>query len=152
MSRGRHLATRAGSRGRRWLPMAWALLLTMAMAMPAIAGPGNGNAPNNAPDGTGTVHGTAQDPSFSQLGEIKYLFNKAGYHFWFSPTANLRPYVAGNEYHNVYKYEVDDPENWCPEPTIIPNRLPYNAGGTDGQSAYYKIWNVTTETWVCGSE
>lgn len=128
-----------------------AMVIALAMSTMAGAVAKNGNAPGHAGD-TGTVQGEAADANAPGLGTIKYLFNKAGYHFWFTATADVGAYYeAGNSYHNVYKYVVDDPENWCAE-VNIPPRPPYNAGGTDGGTAFYKIWNVTTETWTCGSE
>jgi hypothetical protein len=57
---------------------------------------------------------------------------------------------AGKAYHNVYKYQVDDPSEWCAT-TVVPNREPYNFGGTAGQTAYFKIWNVTDQEPVCGT-
>lgn len=126
------------------------LVAVLALAAIAPAAAGNGNAPGHAAS-EATVRGAAGDPQVPNLGQIDYLFNKSGYHFWFTATGNVGSYVAGDSYHNVYKYSVEDPENWC-GPVNIPNRAPYNAGGTAGQSAYYKIWNVTTESWVCGSD
>lgn len=118
------------------------------MAIPV--GAQNGNAPNHAPDSTGTVQGSAEDPDNPGLGVIDYLFNNSGYHFWFTPTEDIGPYTAGHSYHNVYKYDLADPSDWC-GPVNIPDRLPYNAGGTAGDTAYYKIWDVTAEIWVCGT-
>lgn len=97
-----------------------------------------------------TIHGTAIDQNAQGLGEITYVFNPSGYQFWFTATADVGTnYVAGHSYHNVYKYDVNDPTDWC-GPVTIPDRPPYNAAGTDGRTAYYKIWDVTTETAVCG--
>lgn len=130
-----------------------ALALTAAMALPttaAVAGNGNGNAPGHA-EPEGTVRGVAADPNAPILGDVEYLFNKAGFHLWFTATATAGNYMDGHSYHNVYKYSVDDPANWCGT-TTVQDRLPYNAGGTAGQIAYYKIWDVTTESWVCGSD
>lgn len=118
-------------------------LTTMGVAGPVAAKPGNGN---------GNIAGTAMDAHSPGLGEITYLFNNAGYHFWFTATDNVGLYYeAGDSYHNVYKYAVDDPEKWCGTVTI-PDRAPYNAGGTAGTAVYYKIWNVTDDMYVCGSE
>jgi hypothetical protein len=111
--------------------------LILALAVPALAG--------------GAIKGTAADPIAPQLGDIDYLFNGPGYHFWFTATADLGPYDAGDSYHNVYKYSLKDPTDWC-GPVDIPDRPPYNAGGTVGQTAYYKIWNVTDGVWVCGND
>lgn len=94
------------------------------------------------------LRGKAFDPNNTWLGEVTYLFNKPGYHFWFTPTANGGPYTAGHSYHNVYKYEVENPGEWC-GPTTIPDRLPYNAGATAGETAYYKIWDITDNKVVC---
>lgn len=33
-----------------------------------------------------TIHGTGTDPHATWLGPIKYVFNPAGYQFWFTPT------------------------------------------------------------------
>lgn len=124
--------------------MATVVLISAGLAV-ASPPPGAGG------NGGGVERGVAEDPSFPQLGEITYLFNKPGYHFWFTPTADVSVYTEGHTYHNVYKYDVEDPSEWC-GPVGIPNRLPYNAGGTAGDTAYYKIWDVTAETWVCGSD
>lgn len=94
-----------------------------------------------------TTQGSAYDPNVAALGEISYLFNPAGFHLWFTPNADIGPYVAGDSYHNVYKYSVDDPTEWCIVP-VLPDRLPYNAGGTAGQMVYYQIWNTTTDMLV----
>lgn len=126
-------------------------LTTLGMAGPVAAKPGNGN---------GNIAGTQVDALAPALGGITYLFNNAGYHFWFTATADVGEYYeAGDSYHNVYKYAVDDPENWCGLGTYdealtstIPNRAPYNLGGTAGTEVYYKIWNVTDGVYVCGSE
>ncbi len=96
----------------------------------------------------GAVKGEAMDPSYPGLGMIRYLGNKPGYDFWFTPTQNIGPYVAGHSYHNVYKLEVGDPSEWC-GPVNIPNREPYNLVGHTGATAYYKIWDKTTDTLVC---
>jgi hypothetical protein len=119
-------------------------VLSLSFGYAFAGGPGDGG--NN-----GAIHGSDYDPSYPGLGEIEYLFNKPGYHFWFTPTENIGPYTAGHSYHNVYKYDVKDASDWC-GPVNIPPRPPYNAGGTDGGTAYYKIWDVTAETWVCGSD
>ncbi len=126
---------------RTFLVMAMVIALAMSTMVTALAA-GHNN---------GAVQGTATDDNFGQ--EVDYLFNKAGYHFWFTATgwASSGYYELGDSYHNIYKYSVDDPWNWC-DTTTIPDREPYNAGDTAGQTAYYKIWNVTTETWVCGGE
>lgn len=101
--------------------------------------------------GNGALKGTGADGS--QVTD--YLFNKAGYHFWFTATnpgwGSSSLYVTGNDYHNVYKYEVDDPDDWCPATTTIPDREPYNLGGTAHQTAYYKIWDSTAGMPVCGN-
>jgi hypothetical protein len=101
-----------------------------------------------APVSAGTIRGSDFDPNVPALGEMRFLFNQAGLHFWFTPTANVGPYTAGHSYHNVYKYEVGDTSEWC-GPVVLPDRAPYNAGGTAGQQAYYKIWDVTADTLVC---
>ena len=61
------------------------------------------------------------------------------------------PYDAGDSYHNIYKYKLKNTSDWC-GPVLVADRLPYNAGGTAGQMAYYKIWNVTDGVWVCGND
>lgn len=132
------------------LMMMAALAAMLAVTMTGSALAGNGNAPGHA-NADGTVRGTAPDASAPILGDVEYLFNPAGYHFWFTATATNDTYVAGHSYHNIYKYDVEDATDWC-GPVNIPHRAPYNAGGTDGGTAYYKIWNVTTASWVCGSE
>ena len=109
-----------------------ALMLALAFAAPAAAK---------------TLRGSAQDANAPTLGDIEYLFNPAGFHFWFTPVDNLGPYTAGHSYHNVYKYTVDDPAEWCTVPSL-PDREPYNIGGTDGEMVYYKIWDTTTDTLV----
>ena len=96
----------------------------------------------------GTFRGEASDPSYPQLGPIKYLGNPAGYHFWFTANDDLGRYLAGHSYHNVYKIEVGDTSEWC-GPVNVPNRPPYNQVGFTGEYAYYKIWDVTTDTLVC---
>lgn len=138
MSKGKHLApkTRTG----RLSALTLGLILGLFLAMSIPAGAGNG-----------TIKGSDTDPGAPWLGEIDYLFNKAGYHFWFTPTSSGGYYTAGHSYHNVYKYDVGDTTDWC-GPVNIPNRPPYNAADTDGGTAYFKIWDVTTETWVCGSD
>jgi hypothetical protein len=100
-----------------------------------------------APVSAKVTRGTAPDVNAPALGDIDYLFNPAGFHFWFTPTADLGPYVAGHSYHNVYKYSVDDPSEWCVVP-VLPDREPYNLGGTAGEMVYYKIWDTTTDTLV----
>ena len=112
----------------------------------ALAGPSQGAG------GNGAVQGSSVDGNAPALGEVTYLFNKAGYHFWFTVSADLGPDTEGHSYHNIYKYDVGNPSEWCPTTTVVPDRLPYNAGDTVGETVYYKIWDVTAETWVCGSD
>ncbi len=118
-----------------------ALLLTVAVSMPAAAG------------GNGAYRGEAVDSLYPQLGVIKYLSTPAGYHFWFTPTANLGMYVAGHSYHNVYQVTVDDPSEWAgPIPVGgSPPRPPYNLVGHEGEYVYYKIIDTTTDTQVVPS-
>ena len=99
----------------------------------------------------GTYRGVADDPNVSALGPIKYLGNPAGYHFWFTPSADLGRYEAGHSYHNVYKLKVSDPSEWCGPNTVggNPKRAPYNQVGHTGKTVYYKIWDTTTDTLVC---
>lgn len=104
------------------------LACTLAFAIPAFAGNGN----------NGAVVGEAEDPNYPQLGVIRYVGNHAGYHFWFTVSEDLGPYEAGKSYHNVYKFEVKNPNKWM-GPTTVPNRAPYNIVATPGQTAYYKI-------------
>ncbi len=101
--------------------------------------------------GGGAYRGEAEDPLYPQLGMISYLATPAGYHFWFTVTANLGPYTAGHSYHNVYQVTVGDPSEWCgPIPVGgNPNRAPYNLVGHAGESVYYKIFDTTTETQIC---
>ena len=106
-------------------------------AIPAVAVAG----------GNGAYKGEAADPDYPQLGTIKYLANKPGYHFWFTVNADLGPYVAGHSYHNVYKFEVGDPGEWA-DPVTIPDREPYNLVGPVGAQVYYKIFDTTTDTQV----
>jgi len=95
----------------------------------------------------GTVRGEDYDQGALSLGEIKYLGNPTGYHFWFTPTANISVYEEGHSYHNVYKFKAGDPSEWCQ--ATIPNRAPYNLVGAPGTLVYYKIWDTTTDTLVC---
>lgn len=118
------------------------LLIAVALAVLMIA---------PAASAGGAIRGTAEDPSYPGLGEIDYVFNNAGYQFWFTPTEDIGSYTAGHSYHNVYKYTEKSGPEWC-GPVLIPDRAPYNAGGTAGEMAYYKIWDVTDEVWVCGTE
>ena len=115
-----------------------ALLLTVAMSMPVAAG------------GNGAYRGEAADPNYPQLGTISYLATPAGYHFWFTVTANLGPYVEGHSYHNVYQVTVGDPDEWAgPLPVGgNPKRAPYDLVGHEGLSVYYKIFDTTTDTQV----
>jgi hypothetical protein len=120
---------------KRLLAFALSLGLVAALAVPAFAG---------------TLRGT--DDTNPYYGPAKYLFNDPGFHLWFTAQQDLTDvYVAGEDYHNIYKYSVDDPENWCYVPAI-PDQAPWNIGGHDGDDVYYKIWNVTTESWICGSD
>jgi hypothetical protein len=96
----------------------------------------------------GTSRGIAEDPNVPALGPVKYLGNPAGYHFWFTVSADLSYYEAGHSYHNVYKLRVGDPSEWCGT-TKVPNREPYNLVGHTGKIVYYKVWDTTTDTLVC---
>lgn len=141
--------------------MTLVIALTLSVRGTAIAG-GKGNAPDHA--GTNEDSGVIKDYQ-SRLGVLDYLGNNSGFHLWFTVEegtllANNSNYEIGDSYHNIYKWadqigEVD-PTEWY-GPINIPNREPYNLQGGfgDGQTsreAYYKIWNVTTETWVLGSD
>ena len=100
--------------------------------------------------GKGASRGEAMDDLNPELGLIKWLSTPAGYHFWFTPTANLGPYVAGHSYHNVYQLTVDDPSEWAGPISVggNPPRPPYNQVGHAGKSVYYKIFDTTTDTQV----
>jgi hypothetical protein len=101
--------------------------------------------------GGGAYRGEAEDPVYPQLGMIKYLATPAGYHFWFTVNANVSVYVADHSYHNVYQVRVGDPSEWCgPIPVGgSPPRPPYNQVGHEGESVYYKIFDITTDTQIC---
>lgn len=75
---------------------------------------------------------------------------------------NRHTNAVGGSYHNVYKWadqvgDVDASE-WCNGgvATAFPDREPYNLGGGipvgGSRDAYYKIWDVTNDVWVCGSD
>ena len=93
--------------------------------------------------GNGAVRGEAEDSGNPGLGTITYVFNNAGYHFWFTPTENVSIYQAGHSYHNIYKYDAGGQSAWC-GPVSIPDTPPYNAGGTAGGKAYYRVLDLTT--------
>jgi hypothetical protein len=94
--------------------------------------------------------GSAEDPLYPEFGSMEYLSNPAGYHFWFTMSGDHAPYEAGHSYHNVYKLKVDDPSEWCGTVTVgSSNRHPYDLVGHQGETAYYKIWDTTTDTLVC---
>ncbi|OGK11365.1 hypothetical protein A2954_03250 [Candidatus Roizmanbacteria bacterium RIFCSPLOWO2_01_FULL_37_12] len=95
--------------------------------------------------------GSAVDPNFGALGEIKYVGNTQGYHFWFTVSSNLGPYVSGHSYHNVYKFDLEDTSDWC-GPAIVPNREPYNLIAEVGTNVWFKIFDVTANAYVCGQE
>ena len=134
-----------------------ALALVVVAAFPAVANNGNARGHEN-PNGAVRV-----DDFDSRLGTITFLGNSAGFHLWFTVEAGdllagNPNYATGDSYHNVYKWadrlEMVNPTEWCGGAAIsIPDVEPYNLGGMDGsRAAYYKIWNVTTESWVCGSD
>jgi hypothetical protein len=114
------------------------VVFTLAFAGPVIAG------------GNGAFRGEAADPKYPQLGTITYLSNKAGYHFWFTVSADLGVYEAGHSYHNVYKLKVDDPSEWAGPIDVggNPERPPYNQVGHEGEQVYYKIFDTTTDTQI----
>lgn len=99
----------------------------------------------------GAYRGSAWDANNPELGLIEYLATPAGYHFWFTPTADVGQYYeADHSYHNIYQLTVDDPAEWCG--TVIVgagDREPYNLVGHQGETAYYKIYDTTTDTLVC---
>ncbi|MFC1625240.1 hypothetical protein ACFL15_02615 [Patescibacteria group bacterium] len=98
--------------------------------------------------------GEAEDPKYPQLGVISYLSNNSGYHFWFTVTDDLGLYTAGHSYHNIYKVDLNDTTGWCGPNTVggNPERAPYNLVGHTGETVWYKIYDVTTDTYVCGIE
>lgn len=96
-----------------------------------------------------TSKGTAFDENALWLGEITYLGNPSGYHFWFTPEESHFWYTANHNYHNVYKFEVDNPEEWCGT-VLVPDREPYNLVGHTDSVVYYKIIDLTTGE-VCPS-
>ena len=111
------------------------LSFSLVMAMPVAAG------------GNGAERDVCHDDNATWLGEITYLANKSGGHLWFTPTVYGGPYIAGHRYHNVYKYKVDDPNEWAIVP-VVPDRLPYNKIATPGEQIYYKIFDTTTDAQV----
>ena len=100
--------------------------------------------------GNGAIRGVARDavsPTDCK-GPMTYLFNKAGFHFWFTgqprPCTGNQGWVEGHTYHGVYKYkEPDDPCEWC-GPLPVVDRMPFNAGGTAGWDFWYKYFDTTT--------
>ncbi len=115
------------------------LVLVLVMVSPVMAAP---------PEGKGASRGEAVDPNYSELGMIKYLGNPAGYHFWFTMSADLAHYEMGHSYHNVYQLTVDDPDEWSGV-AIIPDREPYNlVGHPVGTQVYYKIFDTATGTQI----
>ena len=102
----------------------------------------------------GNVKGETEDPYYKQqLGLIKYLGTPSGYHFWFTLTASIpynSNYDVGHTYHNIYKFNVKDTSYWCPRQTTVPDRKPYNIVAEPGTKAWYKIYDLTTGTYVCG--
>jgi len=131
------------------LILAVAIVIVGVLAAPAIAknAPGHEN-PNAA------VKFTDYD---SRLGVLDYLGNNGGFHLWFTVEedtilAGNTLYTLGNSYHNIYKYQVDDPSNW-EGPIDIPDLEPYNLDESQALGPmYYKVWDVTNEVWLVGSE
>jgi len=95
------------------------------------------------------LHGEGTDARAPQLGVITWVSNKSGYQFWFTPVANIKPYVAGHSYHNVYKLvdKIGDGSEWA-GPVVVPNRPPYSDTGHAGMRVYYKIFDTTTDTQI----
>ena len=123
--------------------IAISMVLALLIAIPVMAG-GNGN---------GAFRGEAADPDWPSLGEIEYLSNKSGYHFWFTVdgTAGAIPgiYEDGHSYHNVYKTILKDTSDWAGPITVgSGGRPPYTSVGHQGEQAYYKIFDTTTDTQV----
>ena len=100
--------------------------------------------------GQGAQRGVDSDPNAGWLGPIKWLANRAGYHFWFTTTAATPAnpyYTAGHSYHNVYKATVDGPGEWCVTGPVV-DRKPYNLTGFKGQCMYFKIFDTSTDTQI----
>jgi hypothetical protein len=87
--------------------------------------------------------GTAYDADALWLGEITWLSNNSGGHFWFTPAESEAYYTAGHRYHNIYKLSVDDPSEWCYWHTSA-DRIPYTYLYPADTPHYFKIWDVTT--------
>ena len=103
-----------------------------------------------APAAATTLHGSAYDPGYRDLGVISYVFNPAGFQLWFTPTDRVFPlFEKGHTYHSVYKYRVGSTRGWC-GPTTVAASAPYDLGGTAGRTVFYKIKDVTDGHWVCG--
>ena len=95
--------------------------------------------------------GYAPEENYPEFGEIKYLGNPSGYHFWFTMEEDLGWYEEGHSYHNVYKFKPKNEPEWC-GPVTIPDREPYNLVGPVGAEVWYKIYDVTMDEYVCGME
>lgn len=142
-----------------------AMVIALAMSTMAGALANNGKAPGHEND-TGAVRVDDSPSRLTGDGTLDFLGNKSGFHLWFtvaesSLLAGNPNYTVGNSYHNVYKWADQigdvDPAEWCNNgaATTFPDREPYNLGGdipTGGRDAVYKIWDVTNEAWVCGSD
>lgn len=110
--------------------------------------PNDGGAPPPPLDNkSSTVEGTDWDLNATWLGEITYMGNTKGYHLWFTPELSSGVYIAGDEFHNVYQYQVGDPEEWA-GPIEVVNRAPYNIAGIAGNMVYYRIYNTTTDEMI----
>jgi hypothetical protein len=116
------------------------VLVTLALVVGLLA------VSSIASAGGATHYADVYDPNAMWLGPIRVLVNRAGYHFWFTPTASNGPYTAGHRYHNVYKAHIGDPSEWCMTP--VPDRLPYNLSGLEGTWVYYKIFDQTMDVQV----
>lgn len=143
-----------------------AMVVALAMSTMAAAVANNGKAPGHEND-TAAVRVDDYSSRLTGSGTLDFLGNKSGFQLWFTVTsdsalANNANYVVGNSYHNVYKWadQIGDvnPAEWCNNGVAlsIPDREPYNLGGgiptAGSRDAYYKIWDVTLNAWVCGSD
>ncbi|MFO7698643.1 MAG: hypothetical protein R6X16_16025 [Anaerolineae bacterium] len=102
--------------------------------LPGLPAPASTPAPRATP---AARPGPAEDPLYAWLGPITVLSNRTGFHLWFKPEQSQDGFVAGRQYHAVFKLRARCATGWTE--VTVPDREPYSLTGFAGNQMCYRV-------------